>query len=92
MKNVEEGSDSITGCLADLCFLDECFVEDCGGIFLLHLFFLGIFAVGLLFGGSSTRNVEAHFYKLISASTRLFALATSTTKLAVSTCVVGVLR
>ena len=92
MKHIEERGDSITSSLSDFSLFDESLVEECGGILLLGLFVLSIIAISLFLGGDGTRDVETHFDELIPASTGLLPLSTSTTKLAVGACIVGVLR
>lgn len=91
MKHIEECCDGIAGSLSDLSFLDESLVEQSSSIFLFGLFVSTVLTVALPLHSSSARDIETHFYELISASACLLPLPTCTSELTVSTCVIGVL-
>lgn len=91
MQNIEEGGDSITSRLTNLCLLNQRLVEERRGILLLLLAGVatGVLALGLLLG-RHTGNVKPHLDELILARTGLFALATRTAQLAIGAGVIGV--
>lgn len=91
MQNVEEGGDSITSSLANLCLLNESLVEERSRILLLLLTTIAtrIFALGLLLR-RYTGDVESHLDQLILARSCFLALASGTAQLAVGASVVGV--
>lgn len=91
MQNVEEGGDSITSSLANLCLLNKSLVEERSRILLLLLATVaaGVFALGLLLR-RYTGDIESHLDQLILARTGLLALASGTAQLAVGASIVGV--
>jgi hypothetical protein len=91
MQNVEEGGDSITSSLANLCLFNQSLIKERGCILLLLLATIatGVFAFSLLLR-RYTGDIESHLNQLILARTSLLALASSTAQLAVGASVVGV--